>query len=180
MKKLYIAFCATLLIYMVLPGPSGISNFKPLPNSDRSTLAGDTVQISNVTAFFSDNYRNFVVSFYYNNFRAKTWLPFPPFKLNHPPEYSWNIIKKHTDTTYFEEVYYPLRDSLYINGLEPFYEDGSSKFWGSVKLDEGKNLWFTKTTLRYFPSSFSIRIIVWFGISVSILFLYRLARKIIS
>ena len=180
MKKLYVTFCLTLLIYMVLPGPSGISSFKLLPNSDKSTLAGDTVQIPNVVAYFSDNYRNFVVSFYYNNFRDKTWLPFPPFKLNHPPEHSWNIIKKHTDSTYFEEVYYPLRDSLYINGLEPFYEDGSPKFWGSVKLDEGKNLWFTKTTLRYFPSSFLIRIMVWFGISISILFLYRLARKIFA
>lgn len=164
---------------MIAPGPSKIADFKPLPSSDKSTLAGDTVQIPNVSAYFSDNYRNFVVSFYFQNFREFNWLPFPPLKLSHPPEYSWNVIKKHTDATYIEEIVYPLRDSLYVSGFEPFYEDGSPKFWGSAKLNEGDNLWFTKTTLRLYPSSVFIRILVWFGICISILYLYKLGRKII-
>lgn len=179
MKKIYITFCLLLLIYMVMPGPNSIADFTPLPNSDKSTLAGDTVQITNVTAFFSDSYRNFVVPFYSQDFRKKTWLPFPPIKINHPPEVSWNVIKKHTDSTYLEEIVYPLRNSLYVNGFEPFYEDGTPKFWGSAKLNEGKNLWFTKTTLRFFPSSLITRIIVWLGISISILLLYRIGKKII-
>ncbi len=179
MKNLYIVFSVLLLIYMLVPGPSSIENFKSLPNSDKSTLAGDTVQIPNVSAYFSDNFRDFVVPFYFQNYKEKTWLPFPPLKLNHPPEFSWNVIKRHTDSTYFEEIVYPLRDSLYVNGYEPFYEDGSPKFWGSAKLNEGKNLWFTKTTLRFFPSSPIVKFIVWLGISVSILFLYKLGRKII-
>src|SRR5688572_26761127 len=111
MKKLYLIFCLLLLIYMVVPGPKKITDFKSLPSSDRSTLAGDTVQIPNVTAYFSDNFRDFVTSFYFNNYKELTMLPFPPMKLNHPPEFSWNIIKRHTDATYLEEYVYPLRDS---------------------------------------------------------------------
>lgn len=164
---------------MIMPGPSRVSDFKPLPNSDKSTLEGDTIQIPNVAAYFSDNYRNFVVSYYLENYKQKTWLPFPPFKLNHPPEYSWKVIKKHTDSTYIEELFYPLKDSLYVNGLEPFYEDGTPKFWGSTKLNEGKNLWYTKTTLRFYPSSFITRLVVWLGICLSIIFLYKVGRKII-
>lgn len=162
---------------MIAPGHSRIDEFKPLPNSEKSKLSGDTFQIPNVAAYFSNNYRNFVVSFYYNNFREKTWLPFPPFKLNHPPEYSWNVIKKNTDSTYLEEIFYPLRDSLYVNGLEPFNEDGSPKFWGSSQFNEGNKLWYTKTTLRYYPSSLLSRIVVWIGISLSVLFLYKLGKK---
>lgn len=162
-----------------MPGPSNISDFKTLPLSDKSTLSGDTVQIPNVSAYFSNNYRQFVTNFYLRNYQQKTWLPFPPLRLNHPPEFSWNVIKKHTDSTYLEEFVYPLRDSLFVNGLELFNEDGSPKFWGSAKLNQGENLWYTKTTLRFYPSRVSVRIIVWLGITLSILFLYKLGRKII-
>lgn len=164
---------------MVLPGPRSIADFKPLPNSAKSTLEGDTIQIPNVSAYFSDNYRNFVASFYLEDYLQKTWLPFPPFKLNHPPEYSWKVIKKHTDSTFLEEFVYPMRDSLYVNGFEPFDKDGSPKFWGSIRMNEGKNVWYTKTTLRFYPSSVLVRLTVWLGIWVSILFLYKLGRKII-
>jgi hypothetical protein len=179
MRIIYIVFCVLLLIYMVLPGPTKVSDFSPLPAADKSTLSGDTVQVSNVDAYFSDHYRSFVIPFYFENYKKLSFLPFPPLRLNHPPEFSWNVIKRHTDSTYLEEFVYPLRDSLYVNGLEPFYEDGTPKFWGSYKLNEGKNLWYTKTTLRFSPSTLVARFIVWFGISLSMLFLFRLGKKII-
>lgn len=179
MKKFYVIFSLLLLIYMVWPGPSQISDFKALPNSDKSTLEGDTIQIPNVVGYFSDNYRKYVVAYYLKDYQQNSHLPFPPLQLNHPPEFSWNVIKKHTDSTYLEELVYPLRDSLYVNGFEPFYEDGSPKFWGSVKLNEGKDLWFTKTTLRFYPSKIVVRVLVWLGICLSILWIYRLGKRII-
>lgn len=164
---------------MLWPGPSNISDFKALPNSDKSTLEGDTIQIPNVAGYFSDNYRKYVLAYYLKDYQQNSRLIFPPLRLNHPPEFSWNVIKKHTDSTYLEELVYPLRDSLYVNGFEPFYEDGSPKFWGSVKLNEGKDLWFTKTTLRFYPSKIVVRVLVWLGIISSIYFIHRLGRKIL-
>ena len=178
-KKIYLIFSLFFLVYLIMPGPKQISDFKPLPISDKSTLEGDTIQIPNVSAYFSNNYRNFVISFYLEEYLNKTWLPFPPLKLNHPPEYSWKVIKKHTDSTYLEELFYPLRDSLFVNGFEPFYEDSTPKFWGSSEFVQGGNSWYTKATLRFYPSSIIVRLIVWFGICLSILLLYRLGRKII-
>ncbi|MDP3758122.1 MAG: hypothetical protein Q8Q86_00225, partial [Candidatus Daviesbacteria bacterium] len=154
-------------------------DFIPLPSSDKSTLEGDTTQFPNVAGYFSDNFREFVVPFYLKNYQALTGLPFPPLRLNHPPEYSWIAIKKHTDSTYIEELVYPLRDSLYVNGLEPFYEDGNPKFWGSIKFDISVNSWFTKTTLRFYPSPVVIRILVWFGIVASSCMLFKLGKKIL-
>ncbi len=180
MRKIFIIFSVLLLIYMVWPGPSKISDFKPLPFSDKSTLEGDTIQIPNVSAYFSDNYRKFVVDYYQNNYQQDSFFPFPPLRLNHPPEYSWNAIKKHTDSTYLEELVYPLRDSLYVNGFEPFYEDGTSKFWGSTKLNEGKDLWYTKTTLRFYSSKTLIRILVWLGITSSIYLLFKMGKEILT
>lgn len=178
-KKVFIVFSVLLLIYMLWPGPGKISDFSPLPSSDKSDLPGDTVQVSNVAGYFSDNYRDFVIPFFWSDYQKKTFLPFGPIRLNHPPEYSWKVIKKHTDNTYLEELIYPLRDSLYIAGFEQFYPDGQPKFWGSTKLDFAGESWYTKATLRFFPSSVVTRILVWLGITVSVYFLFRLGKKIL-
>lgn len=179
MKKIFIIFSGLLLIYMIWPGPSNISDFQLLPSSDKSQLEGDTVQIPNVAGFFSDNFREFTVPFYSADYQKLTFLPFPPLRINHPPEYAWTAIKKHTDSTYLEELAYPLRDSLYVNGLEPFYPDAGPRFWGSEKFDAGGHSWYTKTTLRFYPSKLIIRILVWLGIITSIYWLAGLGRRII-
>ena len=164
---------------MIWPGPTGINQFQPLSNSDKSTLEGDTIQIPNVSAYFSDNFREFVTRFYRSNYQNLSYLPFPPLRLNHPPQFSWLVIKKHTDSTYLEEFVYPLKGSLYVNGFEPFYEDGMPKWWGAAKFTQDGNTYFTKTTLRFYPSPVWARIIVWLGILISTLAVYKLAKKII-
>lgn len=178
-KKLFVIFSVLLLTYMLWPGPSKISDFKPLPSSVKSKLEGDTIQIPNVAGYFSDNFRQSVTSFYRSNYWQKALLPFPPLRLNHPPEYSWTAIKKHTDSTYLEEFVYPLRDSLYINGFEPFYSDGSPKFWGSSKFEVENMSFFTKTTLRFYQSKLIVRIFVWLGIISSIYLLFKLGKRIL-
>ncbi len=179
MKKIFLIFSFLLLIYMIWPGPSKISDFKALPESEKSKLEGDTVQIPNVSAYFSNNFRDFVVPFYLSNYQNLTKFPFPPMQLNHPPEFSWTAIKKHTDSTYLVELTYPLRDSFFVNGFEPFYENGEPKYWGAVKFEEGKNIWFTKTTLRFYPSPIWARFLTWFGITLSLFLIYRLGKNIL-
>lgn len=164
---------------MLWPGPSKISDLKALPDSYKSQLEGDTIQIPNVSAYFSNNYRDFVVPFYSQNYQEKMFFPLAPLRLNHPPEYAWIAIKKHTDSTYIEELVYPLRDSLYVNGLEPFNPDKTPKFWGSIQFEEGNRLSDTKTTLRFYPSPIWVRVLVWVGVICSIALLYKTGKKII-
>lgn len=179
-KKIFLIFSGLFLIYMVWPGPSKISDIRPLPSSDKSTLAGDNItQVPNVAGYFSNNYREFVVPFYIKDYWQKSLLPFPPLRLNHPPEYSWTVIKKHTDSTYLEELIYPLKNSLYVNGFEPFYSDKTPKFWGSARFEVEGQSWFTKTTLRFYPSNLLVSIVVWLGIVISIYLSFKLGRKIL-
>lgn len=177
-KRLFLLFSILLLIYMLWPGPTKISDLSPLPYSAKSTLSGDTVQIPNVSGYFSNNFRDFVVPFYINSYQQNSHLPLPPLRLNHPPEYSWEVIKKHTETTYLEELVYPLRDSLFVNGYEIFRPDGTPIFYSVPKLEEGGKEWFTKTTLRLYTSNMIVRIIVWAGILVSMKKIFRLGRRI--
>lgn len=178
-KKVFIIFSVLLFIYMMWPGPTKISDFKPLPESVQSTLEGDTIQIPNVSAYFSDNFREFVTVFYSKDYQALSHFPFLPLRLNYPPEFSWIAIKKHTDSTYLEELIYPLRDSLYVNGFEPFYSDGMPKYWGATKFEVLGNSLFTKTTLRFYPSPFWAKFLTWLGITLSITLIYRLGKKIV-
>jgi hypothetical protein len=180
MNKIFIVFSAIFLIYMVWPGPSKISDFKALPDSFKSTLSGDTTQIPNVSAYFSNHFRNYATDFYKKNYQQNFRFPTEPIIINHAPERAWIAIKKHTDSTYLEEYVYPMRDSLYVNGLEFFYEDGTPRFWGSSLFNEGGKNWYTKVTLRYYPSNIFIRIIVWFASVLSIVFLFRLYKKVIK
>lgn len=177
-KVVFIIFAVLLLVYMLWPGPSKISEFKPLPNSAKSTLSGDTVQIPNVSGYFSNNFRSFVIPFYLKNYQENSHFPFPPLELNHPPEYSWVVIKSQTETTYLEELVYPLRDSLYVNGYELYRPDGTPIFYSAPKLEEAGREWPTKVTLRLYTSNVLVRIIVWAGILISINRIFKLGGRI--
>lgn len=179
MRILFIIFSILLLVYLLIPGPSSITDFPPLPNSAKSSLEGDTIQVPNVAGYFSDNNRDLATHFYRNEYQKRTWFPFLPLRLNHPPEYAYTAIKVETHSTYLEEFYYPLRDSLFVNGMEPLFPDGTPKYTGAIKFDNEGRISDTKVTLRYYPSSILTRIVVWLGICLSIILLWKVGRRII-
>lgn len=179
MKYIFGVFSVLFLIYLLAPGPGSIKDFPALPDSAKSTLSGDTVELPNIAGYFSNNYRGFVTSFYKSHYNRSTWLPFPPIRLNYPPEYAFTAIKVQTHSTYLEEYVYPLRDSLFVNGLEPFEQSGKPRYSGAVPFKEEGGLWETKTTLRYYPSSYPSRILIFFGVELSLIFLWKIGRKII-
>lgn len=181
MSKLFFIFFATLLlIYLILPGPTNINDFPPLPNSTKSNLDGDVWQVPNVAGYFSNNYRNYATNFYRDGYWKKTWLPFPPLRLNHPPEYAFTAIKVQTLSTYLEEYTYPLRDSLFVNGLEPLDSKGEPRYNGAIRFDYEGGTYDTKVTIRYYPSSFIAKIINWILICASVFFIWKLGRRVLS
>ena len=56
LKIVLIVSSLLLLIYMLLPGADSITDFPALPDSIKSNLEGDTIQVPNVSAYFSNNY----------------------------------------------------------------------------------------------------------------------------
>ena len=177
---LFLGFSLIFLVYLVAPLPGSIYKFPALPDSTKSTLSGDTVQIPNISAYFSDNYRSFVIPFYSDAYKNQTLFPFGPLRLNYPPEHAFVAIKDQTQSTYLEELTYPFRDSLFVNGLEPFEENREPRYVGATKFVHGEREHLTKVTLRYYPSSVFARLLVWLGFVVSILMLWKMSIKVIS
>jgi hypothetical protein len=180
MRIVFSVFSILFLIYLILPGPSSINDFPDVPNGEKSQLEGDTIQVPNVKAFFSNNYRSFVTKYYQEAYQKNTLFPFPPLRLNYPPEFAFTAIKDQTQSTYLEEYVYPLRDSLYVNGLEPFDEvTKKGRFKGATNLyEDGNKSYETKVTLRYYPSPIWARIAVWLGVNISIIATWIIGKKV--
>lgn len=141
-RVLFIFFSASLLLYMAIPGKAF-----PLPPSDalKSQEPADT-EDQYREAYFTNYSREEVINHYKMEF---SWLPF--VRLNYPPEDAQTIIRDQTRSSYLEEIVHPFRESVYVNGFKP------TKAKDAI-LIEGKN-WEQKITVRYVPSSLTVRLI---------------------
>lgn len=166
------------LIYLLIPSPE----IPPLPNSLKSTEEGDTVQVPGVAAYYSDTRREEAVTFYQKSFALPFFdLPFLNYRLNHPPEYAREVVRDQISTSYFEEIVHPFRESLYINGFEPYIllKDKPDLLKGNVMIIDEKE-YFSKVTIRYLPSPLWERILV-FGFGVILSFgLFMFWRRIVN
>ena len=169
------------LVYLLWPGPSSIENFPPIPDSLRSDEPGDTVQVPNIAAYFSQYDRNRITGFYRDYFTQANFFVIPPIALNHPPEEAYQYVRDQQISTFLEEYVFPLRGSIFVNGYEPAVENRmrnlASNFYGNTIQIKG-NYYVSKTTLRYHPVPILWRLAVYAGIWVSILWLYKLGKKI--
>ncbi|OGE32007.1 hypothetical protein A2631_02720 [Candidatus Daviesbacteria bacterium RIFCSPHIGHO2_01_FULL_44_29] len=176
-KNTFFALSLLLLGYMFIPGPKDVYQLADLPSSVRSNLDGDTWQVPNLKAYFTNSFRPEVIPFYVKNYAGLTMLPFGPLRLNYPPELAVTYIKVETHSTYLEEYVYPLRNSLYINGLEPYDESNNPKYDGAVKFDLPEGTFDNKVTLRYYPSAAWVRLVVWAGIVSCAWLLGKMSKK---
>ena len=120
-KKNTIIIFVTLIIfgsiYLIIPAPS---YFPDLPNSYKSIEPGDTGQIKNVSAYYTDEPRIFATTFYRNYFsRSPLWgIYLPTIRLNHPPERMREVLRGTQQTTFAEEFVHLFRESVFIGGFE--------------------------------------------------------------
>jgi hypothetical protein len=178
---LLVIFCLGL-VYILWPGPSSIEDIPALPQSVKSTEPGDTTQVANVAAYFSNMRRKDVTNFYHQKFSYLNifGIPIPPIKLNRPPEEAYTYIRDQQASTYLEEYVYPLRDSIYVNGFEPFNEIGKPYKLGATDIQIDGVFYDTKTTIRYYGSAVVWRLIVYIGIWVGAYFSYLTVKEIIK
>lgn len=170
------------LVYLFWPGPSSISDFPPIPDSLKSDEPGDTLQVPNLAAYFSQYDRSQITGFYQNYFTKANFFIIPPIRLNHPPEEAFQYVRDQQMSTFLEEYVFPLRGSIFVNGYEPKVENQMRKkksnfFGNSIQIKD--NYYVSKTTLRYHHVPFLWRLVLYLGIWVSILGIYKLVLKIL-
>lgn len=145
-------------LYLVLPGP----DIPPLPGSVKSNEPGDTVQVSNIAAYFNDYSREEVLFFYNNHFNKSAYnnLLLPTYSLNHPPEFAQIRVRDQIQAWYFEELVHPFRESLYIVGWTPALKQASLKI-KYAPIIENNRIFYQKTTVRTIYSTLAHRLLVY-------------------
>lgn len=172
MKKILIfllfIFNLAAVYYLLLPFPS----LPTLPNSLTSDLPGDTTQIANVSAYYTNSSRADVIGFY-----QKLFPKYFTIHLNHPPERAKDVIRDTTQSYYLEEFILPFKGSLFVNGYE-WQNDVFTKpeKRAANKLIFKDQLFNAKITLKTYPVSIPKRLLAFFATEIAfglIIFLYR-------
>mgnify|MGYP001608287733 CR=1 FL=1 len=170
------------LIYILSPGPIGISDFTPIPNSLKSDEPGDTVQVPNISAYFSNLDRAGITKFYKDDYRKKFifgWIP--PETLNYSPINALQYIReRQEESTFLEEYVYPLRGSIFVNGYEPSVDKEIKKFTKPVSggpMEVHGQYFTSKTTLRFYPAPWHVSLISYIGIWVMSLSLFKISKE---
>ncbi len=173
MKKYFLILLAIFnflfLLYLVKPAPQ----IPDLPNSLKSDLPGDTIQIPNVKGYFTNMSRTEVINFY-----KSVYGSFTRIIVNHPPEKSKEVFVDTMQSYYLEEFVIPFKESLYINGFE-WESDVFTKPEKRVAnklIYQGKEF-KSKITIRTFPVSIPKRIFIFFFTEFIIYLIYVCYRK---
>lgn len=146
------------LFYLSLPSPK----IPALPDSYKSDEPGDTGQIPNVVAaYYTNASREKVIKFYRESFKNSPFynIPLITYKFNHPPEYSREIIIDTMQSSFFEELVHPLRESLFINGYYIKIVDKDKGIVQSYAVRNGQK-YKNKITLYYTGSSKAGRVLI--------------------
>ncbi len=174
------------LIYVLSPGPNSIKDFPPIPDSLKSNEPGDTVQVPNIAAFFSEFDRDQITKFYIREYQNQFFLGMflPPIKLNYPPRAAYQYVRDLLQrSTFLEEYVYPLHGSIFVNGYEPHVENDilglPHKPLGDRIGINGK-YYRSKTTIRFYPNYWYCRLLVYLVIWICTFLLYKLIKKITS
>jgi hypothetical protein len=150
-KWLLLGTLGILVSYLLVPSPSFPS---PLPDSPQSREPGDMRDAEHFAAYFTNLSREEVMQHYVSEFRhLGVFGLIPVLRIrDYPPEEAFTHIADQTLSNYLEELIYPLRESLFVNGYQPGPEDDQIAFEGVQ--------YKSKVTIRYYESNVFVRLLV--------------------
>lgn len=155
-----VIFNLAFIAYLIIPVPPIID----LPNSIKSTLPGDTIQLKNVAGFYTNMSRTEVMNFYQSIYSSPFLI-----RLNHPPEKSKEIFRDTMQSYYLEEFVIPFKESIFVNGYEwekDVFTKPEKRFQN--KLIYNEITYPSKINTKIISTSISVRIIIFLTTEVSI------------
>lgn len=148
--NLFFLFVTILfLIYLITP-----NTIYPTPLS-QSLVSNEPADLeeNERRGYFTNFSRQEVMDHYMRAFTLKIFrVPLKPIRLNYPPEEAYERIRDQTRSTFLEELVFPFRESIYVNGFEP-KEDKDAIIVGGQRYRQ-------KIIVRNVKSSVYIRTVV--------------------
>ncbi len=167
------------LTYLTLPSPK----YPDLVGGAQSDEPGDTWQHPDQKGFYTNENRQSVLQDIQSQFTIKiAGLSIPSYRLNYRPEEAQTLVRDQLESYYLEEVVYPLRESIFINGWEP---KKAPKFAGKLAKEipdiSLHGVAFDgKITLRPVSSPIWARVLTWTLIFPATYFVFLSYKKNLS
>lgn len=147
-------------VYLLSPSPD-------LPDLDggiRSDEPGDTWQNPDQKAFYTNRVRSEIIPEMQSKFTSQIFgVTLPTFRLNYRPEESYEFVRDQVKSYYLEEIIYPLKESLFVNGWEPT----NSPEFNYLEIKDRPQVthkgitYLSKLTLRPVRSAPLARLLIW-------------------
>jgi len=148
------------LIYLTLPSPA----YPDLTQAERSDEPGDTYQHPDQKGYYTNLTRAEVLGQIQSKFALKILgITIPSYRLNYRPEEAFSLVRDQLKSYYLEEIIYPLRESIFVNGWEPTH----SPQYAKMLQNENPDISFrgvpfmSKVTLKPTNSNVLARVVVW-------------------
>lgn len=148
------------VVYLMSPSPA----VPDLDGGIRSDEPGDTWQHPDQKAFYTNSVRSEVIPQMQSKFSSSIFgITIPSYRLNYRPEESYEFVRDQVKSYYLEEVVFPLKESLFVNGWEP---TNAPEFRHLVAKDKPQvtfkgTTYLSKVTLRPVYSPLWARLLVW-------------------
>lgn len=148
------------LIYLIPAAPAT----PDLLPSTRSTEEGDTIQNPDQKGFYTYLTRKEAILQMQSKYALSIFgQKIPSYRLNYRPEEAFGMVRDQLKSSYLEEIVYPMRDSLFVNGWEP----ENAPMYSNTPKDMIPGLYFenvayfSKVTIKPNHSSLFSRIFIW-------------------
>ena len=170
-KIFFILIFFILLIYLIIPAPEF-----PLPPND-SLQSNEPADLETPLrrSYFTNFTREEVMKHYKDQLLSSAYLgiALPTYSFNYPPEEAQTIIRDQTNSTFLEEIVYPFRMSVFVNGYEPKTKKGLVFF-------EDNRTWRQKIIVKYVESYVGVRIFIVFSTALVTWFVLIELKKFIK
>lgn len=104
------------IFYLLQP----VAQLPTLDNAVLSNEPGDTWQNPDQKGYYTNLTRSQVIDQIQQKSKISVFgISIPNYRLNYRPEESYSLVRDQLKSNYLEEVVYPLKSSIYINGWEP-------------------------------------------------------------
>lgn len=161
------------LIYLTLPSPV----YPDLTQAERSNEPGDTWQNPDQKGYYTNLTRAEVIGQLQAKFTIKfLGITIPSIRFNYRPEEAYTLVRDQLNSYYLEEIVYPFRESLFVNGWEP---TNSPRFVGMKTPDLSINgiPFLSKVTLKPTNSKVVSRVVIWTLIFPATYFVFMSLKK---
>lgn len=164
------------LIYLILPSPI----YPDLTQAERSDEPGDTWQNPDQKGYYTNLQRAEVLEQIQSKFTIKLLgFSVPSYRLNYRPEEALSLVRDQLKSYYLEEIVYPFRESIFVNGWEPT----NSPQYAKMLKNEDPDISFrgvpflSKVTLKPTNSKAASRVIIWTLIFPASYFVFKSLKK---